>query len=106
VIFSIQGKKPLRVHLAAAQRHRLHSHIMDRRGVGVMMVVMPMMVVIMVMVFVVAVRAALMIVVVVVRFQEMRIVLQRARQVERAAVEHLGQVDLPSARCGGCGRRD
>ena len=29
----------LRVHLAAAQRHRLHGHVVDRRGLAMVMVV-------------------------------------------------------------------
>ena len=59
-----------------------------------MVMVVTMMIVVMVVMIVVAVRAAFMVVIMVMRFEEMRIVFQRALQVERAAIEHLVEVDV------------
>jgi hypothetical protein len=101
VIFSIQGKKLLRVHLAGAQRDRLHRHIMDRRRGGVVMMVMivvvlmmivTMMIMVVVVMMVIAIRTADM--VFVAMFQELRIVLQRAFEIEGAEVQHLLQVHI------------
>ncbi len=64
----------------------------------VMIVVMMIMVVMMMVVVVIAVRTAFMIVVVIMCFQEMRIVLQCALEVESAAIEHLGQSDSRALR--------
>src|SRR5690606_13080122 len=80
-------KELLRIHLATAQRTRLYGYVVDGRGMR--------MVVMVVFMIMVAVRAANMIVLVVVflRIKEMRIVLQRSFQVERAAIEHFGEID-------------
>ncbi len=96
------GEEALGVHLAAAQRHRLHRHVMDRRHGAVIMVVMVVIVVMMivimrmVVVVVIAIRTAHVVVVIV--FQEVRIVFQRAFQIEGALVEHAGEIDAGAAR--------
>lgn len=103
VIFWIR-EEALRVHLAAAQRHRLHRYIVDRRhramlmGAMVMMVVAVvtmLMIMVMMVVVVIAIGAADMVVMALLK--EMRIVFERALQVEGALIEHASEIDARAA---------
>ncbi|MND86186.1 hypothetical protein D3C80_781390 [compost metagenome] len=93
-------EEPLGVHLTAAQRDRLHRHVMDRGGRAMVVVIVPMVVmpviVVMVMMMVVvvmmiAIGAAGMILMAV--LEEMRIVFQRALQIEGALIENPGKIN-------------